>query len=293
MSESAHQPGAVTIASRLVNESTCVKCGYPLRGLSEAGNCPECGLATHASLDPNRLLHADPRRLQLMQLGFLALAFSPLPAILGAVVASRFYSDVLFYSLVVGVPGWVLGALVLLSVPPRAPRADTSFDGIRRIIRPSVCTVAVLLCAAGVAILLDWLVAFVVLGGAAGCTSLWLGHGVILYASQLSSFADNDRLSKQFREITPYYVVFALASVVALILGLLTALVSEAGDGLQQLVLLLVVCSSPLLLLGGLTGVVVALVLPIRLIGMAAALNRPLRESRDRIDRESLHVSPS
>ena len=35
---------------RIAHEVTCVSCGYDLRGLPPAGDCPECGVAIHAAL---------------------------------------------------------------------------------------------------------------------------------------------------------------------------------------------------------------------------------------------------
>jgi hypothetical protein len=42
----------------------CVQCDYNLRGLSPAGDCPECGRAIRDALSPQCLMFADPRWLK-------------------------------------------------------------------------------------------------------------------------------------------------------------------------------------------------------------------------------------
>ena len=45
----------------LPTDVPCVRCFYNLRGLMPSGACPECGLSIASSLDPSRLVFADPR----------------------------------------------------------------------------------------------------------------------------------------------------------------------------------------------------------------------------------------
>lgn len=48
----------------LQTDVPCVRCFYNLRGLSPDGACPECGNPIGPSLDPTRLVFADPRWLR-------------------------------------------------------------------------------------------------------------------------------------------------------------------------------------------------------------------------------------
>ncbi len=51
----------------------CLRCRYSLRAISATGICPECTLPVVRSLDPDRLLLADPRWLGRVSLGALLL----------------------------------------------------------------------------------------------------------------------------------------------------------------------------------------------------------------------------
>lgn len=51
-------------AGRVAVHLPCRHCGYDLRTIGMDAACPECGRSLDASLDPDRLLLADPRRLR-------------------------------------------------------------------------------------------------------------------------------------------------------------------------------------------------------------------------------------
>src|SRR5687767_5429673 len=53
----------------IASDIPCRRCGYNLRGLSEAGLCPECGTAVGLSIKGDLLRYADPQWLRRVQVG--------------------------------------------------------------------------------------------------------------------------------------------------------------------------------------------------------------------------------
>ena len=45
-------------------DTSCRRCGYNLRGLSTAGQCPECGAEVESSIGSRLLVFADPKWLK-------------------------------------------------------------------------------------------------------------------------------------------------------------------------------------------------------------------------------------
>ncbi|MGD8451179.1 MAG: hypothetical protein PVJ57_05120 [Phycisphaerae bacterium] len=58
---------------RLAEDRRCSRCGYNLRGLEPAGDCPECAQPVRESLVSNQLRYADRRWLRKVRLGLLLL----------------------------------------------------------------------------------------------------------------------------------------------------------------------------------------------------------------------------
>jgi len=94
----------------------CVRCGYALVGLPEAGDCPECGTAIRVSLAGDRIVAADPRWLDQVQSGLRLLQVGVLAA--GGSLAA-------FYGLLlIGLLGMFLGTLISITWPPVLESAD-------------------------------------------------------------------------------------------------------------------------------------------------------------------------
>lgn len=82
------EPGVSTAAAPPASEGArhalpCIACGYDLRGVRHAPNCPECGRPRAHSLAPDRLIFADPRWFDRVRRGLtLAYASVAIPIVL-------------------------------------------------------------------------------------------------------------------------------------------------------------------------------------------------------------------
>lgn len=74
----ASEPQSVPHATgpHIALDVPCAGCGYNLRGLTGEGRCPECHYAVPRSLDPDRLLFADPRWLAAVTRGLWMISLS-------------------------------------------------------------------------------------------------------------------------------------------------------------------------------------------------------------------------
>ncbi len=54
----------------------CRECGYNLRGLQSAGQCPECGAAISRSLTDDQIANSSKKWLRVIRLGFMLMAVS-------------------------------------------------------------------------------------------------------------------------------------------------------------------------------------------------------------------------
>lgn len=91
----------------------CLRCGYPLRGLDESGDCPECGAAIGRSLHGNLLHFSSPSYVATLHRGvFLIVA-----GIAGQVVLSLFASVLTATTVIdIGVDslGIIMNAMILI-----------------------------------------------------------------------------------------------------------------------------------------------------------------------------------
>ncbi|MCC6906723.1 MAG: hypothetical protein IT430_02165 [Phycisphaerales bacterium] len=271
---------AFPVERRLIDESTCIQCGYLLRGLDERGDCPECGTSIATSLDPNRLIHADPRRLRQMQIGFACVPLSQALLPVAFAIAESIATEFAYSTVLVGLFMWIFISLMLLSVRPHAAAVGFPTETLRQAVRGFSILSAGLLIGAVASLLLEWLVLFMLLGPAAVCAMLWLGHAVIEYAWRLALYSDDEGLSRKFREITPFYLAMSAFVVTAMLAALLAAVFDNVGDVAGIMWGIFMVVLFPIYLIGGPSALVVVIVLPLRLFQLSRALNRPMRAAR-------------
>ncbi len=277
MSEPPADLDALPVERRLIDESTCIKCGYLLRGLLEGGDCPECGTSIATSLNPHRLIHANPRRLRQMQIGFAGIPLSQALLPVAFIIAESIGTEFAYFAALVCLLVWLFTSLMLLSVRPHAAAIGFPTETLRQAVRGLSLLSAGLLIGAVSAAMLDWLFAFLLLGPAAVCAMLWLGHAINEYAWRLALYSDDEGLSRKFREITPFYLAMAVATLTAMLTGFLGEFIDDVGGVLWGIFMVVLF---PIWVIGGPSALVVVIVLPLRLFQLSLALNRPLRAAR-------------
>jgi len=203
-----------------VGDCTCHKCGYLLRGLSRVGKCPECGEAVGASLDPKRLIHADPSRLRLVQLGYMGIALAPIVVVIMWIVLSRatisrsqFVDQALF---ILGVYG--SGCLMLAGTP--YSRTDTALASHthRKWLRWLGVTTTALVVVSIAAISTRnfyWIASSLTLLLAA---CLWATRGLIHLAQWLARLADRSDIAEEIALLL-YLQAFAAAGATVMWIG--------------------------------------------------------------------------
>jgi hypothetical protein len=125
--ESAHPPDII------LNERSCIGCGYSLKGLRLGGNCPECGLAIkgrkRAPRYTDQLVHAPMEWLEVFATGAL-LMFLAATAALVMFLTLLFVRNVQVLVVLGGITlGWVVG--VWLCSRPRPVMPTTTVNVLR------------------------------------------------------------------------------------------------------------------------------------------------------------------
>ncbi len=120
----------------------CLRCGYPLRGLDESGDCPECGAAIGRSLRGNLLQFSSPSYVATLHRGvFLIVAGIAGQAILIALTsafAASLQSNIGLDSVGIALSATILVGWWMFSAP------DPAFIGIeqgttaRRVVRTAL-----------------------------------------------------------------------------------------------------------------------------------------------------------
>ena len=130
------------------NDVTCLNCGYNLRGLSESGNCPECGTPVWRSLRGNLLIFSAPEYLAMLNRGLLCILIAVIAKfafmIVGIGALALFRQDAmgLYLAITTTVPLGI-GALSLVgwwmfSAPDPAIIGNEKGSGPRKAIRAAV-----------------------------------------------------------------------------------------------------------------------------------------------------------
>src|SRR5690349_22555814 len=75
--------GVILVSDREARLKPCLRCGYSLRNIAGAKNCPECGLAVRVSLSSNTGLEwSNPRWQRFRALAYGILAFAMLCSVI-------------------------------------------------------------------------------------------------------------------------------------------------------------------------------------------------------------------
>lgn len=258
----------------IVEDYTCHRCGYILRGLREDGVCPECGEAVAASLDPNRLVRVEPSVLQRVEWGLLGLIAAPLLAMLGWWIGARLNVEGVWLALIATLTAWLLGSVGLVTVSPQPldlPRsAETSRRWARRLALLTGIAVAVTALTPDVAVIPKALarVASMTLG-----TSLaWM---TLSYAAFLARGVDRPDLAHNFEGTMPWMVILAIgvyfASVAMIVFATLRQIKGPSSGDAECLVIAIAFVP---VAIGSIAGAALVIAAWVLLIRLAWALHR-------------------
>ena len=127
-------------ASVVEQDAPCRRCGYNLRGLALAGQCPECGTPVGVSVQGDWLRYSDPQFVQTLRRGVSFILWSILLTIVVFFVAfalrgmgRRSMPIANLIALVAYVPGIIGGWL--LTVPDPSGLGENLYGAARKLIR--------------------------------------------------------------------------------------------------------------------------------------------------------------
>lgn len=202
----------------------CLRCRYSLRGMDAGGVCPECALPVRESLNPRRLVLADPGWLRRAERGALLLG-GVVPAYVFLMIAAFLFADFLsapdrILTFMVMLPA--LLPVLVLALAVKATMPDRMADSVALAGRWSavlaslamvaVCSTAPLWLDSPRPPLPEWTVPFAAIGG-----SLTTVFGVSLYWRSLARREWNRRLSRS-AEVAAGWALSAAALIGLLLL---------------------------------------------------------------------------
>jgi len=121
-------------------DTTCITCGYNLRGLASDGRCPECGSGVAQSLRGDLLKFADPGWLARLRFGVSLKLWNIGLGIIAGIAAGVLVMIVGVPRAVItlaGIAGGVLGLWAAIAITTQEPRISLQEDPVtlRKIIR--------------------------------------------------------------------------------------------------------------------------------------------------------------
>lgn len=220
----AAPPPVAPPAGMLDQDWACVHCGYNLRGLDVAGNCPECFAPIASSISGNNLRFADRDWLKKLKLGTVVKLWNMVLGLLiglatGIIV--RFISGVVVVVIVLHLASSVLGLWATFLITTQEPSTSLTEDPLT--LRKVVRTCAVFAFIGGVAgqTSQHWLVQLLaLLLGAAGIVVL---IGELVYLRRFALRVPNLALAKSTRTVMwGMFIMMVGAFVVGLVAAVLT-----------------------------------------------------------------------
>lgn len=136
---------ALDAGGNVAADTTCIKCGYNVRGLPAAGRCPECGTPVSRSLGGTLLRFSDVAWLHKLKRGvdliLYGILLSVIVGIVGGIAATAAGSSAA--PLLVNIITLGLGLMVaygqwLLTEPDPSGRGEVQYGTMRKLVRASV-----------------------------------------------------------------------------------------------------------------------------------------------------------
>ncbi len=204
-------------AAILDRDQPCLRCGYSLRGLPTASDCPECGAAIALSLRTDMLVHSDPAYVQRLKRGAAVSFWAPIAA--ACVTALLIAIGSAWPDVTAGIEGVVDVLLTgpvflgwwLLTAPDPARDASHDAERPRRAVRAFTLALPVLLIFAVGAEMLrpESLRLHVVLGGLQSFLLFALLVAAMLYLRRLAPRIPQQVVFRRARSLGTLFMVGA------------------------------------------------------------------------------------